>query len=135
MSVVEQQGDFQSRRDFFLLLSNGLSHRCDLGFFLVAPLRNWSHSRALRQEYLPILQNRRKWNSTQPEIQEGDLILLKDDQNPRNKWPMALVSKVFASADGRESKVQLKVSKSGSGKYVTYLRPITEVICLLSKDS
>lgn len=88
-----------------------------------------------RREYLPTLQNRRKWNSTQPDIQEGDLVLLKDNQSPRNKWPMALVSKVFPSADGRVRKVQLKVSKSGSGKDVTYLRPITEVILLLSKES
>ncbi len=47
MSVVEPQGDFQSHRDFFFFSSNSWSHRCDLRFFLVAPLRNWSHSRAL----------------------------------------------------------------------------------------
>ncbi|KAI7813336.1 hypothetical protein IRJ41_016654 [Triplophysa rosa] len=88
-----------------------------------------------RREYLPTLQSRRKWNSTHPNIQEGDLVLLKDNQSPRNNWPMALVSKVFPSTDGKVRKVELKVSKSGSGKDVKYLRPITAVILLLSKDN
>ncbi|XDV22790.1 hypothetical protein PO909_027607 [Leuciscus waleckii] len=88
-----------------------------------------------RREYLPTLQSRRKWNSTQPDIQEGDLVLLKDNQSPRNKWPMALVSQVFPSTDGRVRKVQLKVTKNGSGKEVKYLRPITEVVLLLPKEN
>ncbi len=107
--------------------SDNSGSRCRVLLTIFGTTRDW--------EYLPTLQNRRKWNSTQSDIQEGDLILLKDDQSPRNKWPMALVSKVFPSADGRVCKVQLKVSKSGSGKDVMYLRPITEVIILLSKDN
>lgn len=92
----------------------------------------WYH---WRREYLQTLQSRRKWNSTQRDIQEGDLVLLKDNQSPRNKWPMALVSKVFPSTVGRVRKVQLKVTKDGSGKEVKHLRPITEVVLLLSKEN
>ncbi len=50
MSVVEPQGDFQSRGDiyFFLIIIiiflNGWSHQCDLRIVLVAPLRNSSRA-------------------------------------------------------------------------------------------
>ena len=84
-----------------------------------------------RKEYLPTLQTRRKWKETQPDIQEGDLVLLRDTQAARNEWPMALVSSVFPSADGKIRKIQVKVSKEGTTKM--FLRPITEVVLLLPK--
>lgn len=84
-----------------------------------------------RSEYLPTLQTRRKWKTTQPDIQKGDLVLMRDTQAARNEWPMALVSDVFKSPDGKVRKVQIRVSKEGWSK--TYLRPITEVILLLSR--
>lgn len=84
-----------------------------------------------RREYLPTLQTRRKWKSTQPDIQKGDLVLMRDAQVARNEWPMALVSDVFKSPDEKVRKIQIKVSKEGSCK--TYLRPVTEVVLLLSR--
>ncbi len=48
MSVVEPQGDFQSRGDIYIFLIiiflNGWSHQCDLRIVLVAPLRNSSRA-------------------------------------------------------------------------------------------
>lgn len=84
-----------------------------------------------RREYLPTLQVRRKWKTAQPDIQKGDLVLMRDTQAARNEWPMALVSEVFKSSDGKVRKIQIRVSRDGSCK--TYLRPITEIILLLSK--
>lgn len=83
-----------------------------------------------RREYLASLQPRKKWQDSKPNIKEGDLVLLKDDQVKRNEWPMALVTKAIADSDGKVRKLELKVTKSGTAK--TFLRPITEVILLMS---
>ncbi len=84
-----------------------------------------------KQEYLQTLQVRRKWQEPQPNIQEGDIVLLKDKQVVRNEWPMALVTSVFPGQDGNVCKVELKVTKEGSSK--TFLRPVSEIILLLRK--
>lgn len=47
------------------------------------------------QEYLQTLQVCHKWQELYPNIQEGDIVLLKDNQVTRNEWPMALVTKCF----------------------------------------
>nr|XP_055053838.1 uncharacterized protein LOC129438965 [Misgurnus anguillicaudatus] len=83
-----------------------------------------------RREYLASLQPRKKWHVNKPNIKEGDLVLLKDNQVKRNEWPMALVTKAIVDSDGKVRKLELKVTKSGTAK--TFLRPITEVILLMS---
>jgi len=83
-----------------------------------------------RREYLPILQSRSKWLRSRPNIKEGDIVLLRDPQVERNQWPMALVTKTFPSSDGKVRKVELKVVRGETSK--TFLRPITEVVVLMS---
>lgn len=88
--------------------------------------------RRWRQEYLPSLQSRRKWRETQTDLKEGDVVLLKDDQAPRNRWSMARITAVFPGKDGRVRKVELKTSDQGSIKLS--LRPVSDVVLLLPKD-
>lgn len=83
-----------------------------------------------RQEYLATLQTRRKWKGERPNIQEGDVVLLKDSQVRRNEWPVGLIVKAIPSGDNKVRKVEVKITKQGTAK--TYLRPVTEVIVLLS---
>ncbi|XP_067375320.1 uncharacterized protein [Channa argus] len=83
-----------------------------------------------RREYLFTLQTRSKWQQNRPNIKEGDLVLLKDDQVQRNEWPMALISKAIPDSDGKVRKIELRTAKGGVAK--TFLRPITEVIFLMS---
>ncbi|XP_077369860.1 uncharacterized protein LOC144014155 [Festucalex cinctus] len=85
-----------------------------------------------RREYLPTLQSRGKWQDIHPNLNEGDLVLLKDSQVKRNEWPMALVIKTFPDRDGKIRKVELKVTRSGSAK--TFLRPVSETILLKSAE-
>lgn len=84
-----------------------------------------------RQEYLTILQTRRKWHLDRPNVKEGDVVLLKDNQVKRNEWLVGVVVKVFPSADTKVRKVAVKIVKQGSVK--TYMRPVTDVILLLSE--
>ncbi|XP_061908363.1 uncharacterized protein LOC133653277 isoform X1 [Entelurus aequoreus] len=85
-----------------------------------------------RREYLPTLQNRNKWQDVKPNLKEGDLVLLKDNQAKRNEWPLALVTKTFPDQDGKVRKIELKVTRSGSAK--TFLRPVSETVLLLAAN-
>ena len=41
------------------------------------------------REYFQILQLRQKWTHKRRNFKEGDVVLLKDNNSRRNKWPMA----------------------------------------------
>jgi len=42
-------------------------------------------------EYLPGLQERQIWMKPQRNLENGDLVLNKQDCVPRNQWPLGLV--------------------------------------------
>lgn len=85
-----------------------------------------------RREYLPTLQSRRKWVGERCNLQQGDVVLLKDSQAARNEWPLALVTATYPSQDGKVRKVEVKTATQGTPK--TFLRPVSAVILLLSKE-
>lgn len=87
--------------------------------------------RRCRQECLHTLQTRRKCTETKRNV-KGDIVLLRDCQNTRNKWPMAKITAVFPGMDGRVREVQLKTSEQGTLK--TFQRPISEIVLLLPVD-
>lgn len=84
----------------------------------------WKH------EYLKTLQLRHKWQGKRPNLQEGDVVLLKDNQAKRNQWPVGLITKTFPEEDGLVRKVQVEIVKDGARK--AFSRPVTEVVLLLS---
>ena len=45
-------------------------------------------------EYLLTLQSRRTWNVHQTNIEPGTIVLLKEDNLPRRKWPLAQINNV-----------------------------------------
>ncbi|KAI7802674.1 hypothetical protein IRJ41_016809, partial [Triplophysa rosa] len=81
-----------------------------------------------RQEYLTTLQQRRKWQIDKPNLQVGDVVLLKDALLKRNEWPTGVVVNTNPSQDLRVRKVEIKVIKQGTPK--VYLRPVSEVVLL-----
>ncbi|XP_054590105.1 uncharacterized protein [Nothobranchius furzeri] len=83
-----------------------------------------------RREYLSTLQSRHKWQSQKPNLKEGDVVLLKDDQTKRNPWPMGIVVKVVPSRDGLVRKVEIKVIRNQTAKI--FSRPVSQVILLFS---
>lgn len=74
-----------------------------------------------RKKFLPTLQPRRKWQSSQPNITPGSTVILKDSQIPRNEWPLGLITQVFPSKDGKVCTVEVKVAKSKGSK--VFIRP------------
>ncbi|KAM9463019.1 uncharacterized protein Hap1MRO34_016877 [Clarias gariepinus] len=85
-----------------------------------------------RNEYLNTLQSRRKWRGTCRNLQAGDIVLLKQNQAPRNEWTMAIITTTFPSSDGKVRKVEVRTSSQGVSK--TYLRPISDVVLLLESE-
>ena len=68
---------------------------------------------------------------TQRDSRVGDIVLLQDDDLPRNQWPLARMTKVFPSKDGRIRKVQLLLAREGR----LLERPIHKTILLLAQDA
>lgn len=85
-----------------------------------------------KREYISELQGRRKWKTERPNLQEGDVVLLRDVQAKRNDWPVALVTKTFPSHDDKVRKIEVKIVKNGEQRL--FLRPVSEVVLLVSRD-
>ena len=91
-----------------------------------------------RKEFLLSLQQRQKWLRPRRNLRTDDIVLVKDENLPRNLWQLARVSAVYPSADGQVSKVQVALADScldnkgkGTGP-VRYLeRPLVQKIVLL----
>ena len=64
-------------------------------------------------------------------MEVGDIVLLIEEDVPRNRWPMAKVVEVFPSSDGLLRKVSLKVS----GSNVPLKRPMVKLILLVKASS
>ena len=62
----------------------------------------------------------------------GDVVLLKDQDSPRNLWPIGLVERTFPSSEGKVRKVEVAVMRDG--KRTTYVRPLSEFVTLLEVD-
>jgi hypothetical protein len=101
---------------------------------------HWKHVQGLseqfwrrwRNEYLHELQTRRKWHSDRRNLTVGDVVLLKDQDSPRNLWPIGHVERTFLSSDGKVRKIEVAVMRDG--KRTTYVRPLSELVTLLEVD-
>lgn len=94
-----------------------------------------------RKEYLQNLQVRNKWNRPKRNLAVGDIVLLQDDDTPRNLWRLARVEQTYPSEDNlvRNVKIALgdrELDNNGKRKSkVTYLdRPVQKLVLLLEAD-
>lgn len=76
-------------------------------------------------EYLPTLMTRPKgWRSKTVNFQEGDLVLVHDDDSKRGRWPLARVMQV---APGKDGVVRVAEVKTKTGLYT---RPVAKLYML-----
>eukprot|EP00063_Salmo_salar_P064092 XP_014038927.1 PREDICTED: uncharacterized protein LOC106592141 [Salmo salar] len=75
------------------------------------------------REYLPLMQERNKWNKTKRNFSPGDLVVIVDDTAPRNSWLMGHVVEALPGA---------KVVLGQDGWTVTYTK---NSICVLKGSS
>ena len=76
------------------------------------------------REYLPTLQSRQKWRRPSRSLKEGDIVILVDDNSPRNTWQLGRVAETYSSDDGLVRTVKVVT------KTATLIRPIHK-LCLL----
>ena len=83
--------------------------------------------RRWRSDFLPSLQERKKWTTERDDVRTGDIVLIVDDDSPRCRWPLGRVVQTYPSDDGLVRKVTVR-TRDG-----TYDRPIHKLIRLLSE--
>ena len=82
-----------------------------------------------KKEYLPTLQERRKWTGPKDNLQAGDVVLLMDENIPRCQWSRGIVTYVFPSKDELTRKVTIKTMTS------IFDRPVHKLILLFRPES
>lgn len=102
----------------------------------ILPSQRWKYIQLLTQhfwdkwskDYLNQLQNRPKWQVKKPNIQPGELVLLKSEQMHPTCWPIGVIEKIFPGQDGLVRVVQLRT------KHGTFQRPVAK-LCRLPIDT
>jgi len=79
-------------------------------------------------EYLHSLQQRNKWNTRQPSITVGDIVIIKEDNLPPLEWRMGRVIEVFP---GRDEVVRVARVKTAQGELT---RPVIKLCPLPVND-
>ena len=51
------------------------------------------------KEYLLTLRQRTKWHEPRRNVQENDLVLVIDNQRPRNNWPVGRIMEMYKGTD------------------------------------
>ena len=62
--------------------------------------------------YLHTLQARQKWVSPSRKIREDDVVLVKDENLPRNQWQLARVVRTYPSDEGLVRRVKILLADS-----------------------
>ncbi|CAL1262171.1 unnamed protein product, partial [Larinioides sclopetarius] len=108
---------------------------CSSPFLLAATikyhLKRWSLVQDLKdkfwtrwsKEYLAQLQPRQKWRTPQPNLQEGQLVLLKDGNKPL-QWNLGRIERVIPGEDGLIRVADVKTAST------IYRRAINKIIPL-----
>ncbi|XP_076852605.1 uncharacterized protein LOC143506910 [Brachyhypopomus gauderio] len=78
------------------------------------------------QEYLPLLQERQKWNTRKRNLTPGDLVLIVDNSAPRNAWLTGRIRKTYPDSRGVVRRVQVQTKS-------TLLERPTNKLCLLQE--
>lgn len=78
------------------------------------------------KEYLATLQERQKWNKTQRNLMEGDIVLIADATAPRNSWMIGRIIKSFPDKSGIVRSVQIKTKTNVIERPVTKLGLLVE---------
>ena len=77
-------------------------------------------------EYLPLIQQRQKWVENIAPLSVGDVVIMADDLNHRNRWPLARVTALHPGRDGNVRSCTVK----HDGK--DFERPVTRLVLLES---
>ncbi len=75
-----------------------------------------------------MLQERQKWCKERRNLVVGDIVVVVDNNAPRNSWPMGRVTETIVDKKGLVRQVKLKIG----GNILT--RPVDKLCTLLESD-
>ena len=81
------------------------------------------------KEYIPMLQRRSKWLVRMRPLSVGDVVLMVDEIQPREKWNLAVVVDFDRSEDGETRRYKLRTSNGQ-----TFERDIRKLVVLERGD-
>ncbi|XP_055850516.1 uncharacterized protein LOC129915080 [Episyrphus balteatus] len=102
---------------FLLGSSNGSKPPCDPS--VIASRQNWKLSQIIANQfwekwikaYLPDLNKRGKWFDRVKPIERGDLVIIVDEQLPRNCWPKGIVIETVVAKDNQVRRATVQTSR------------------------
>ncbi len=91
-----------------------------------------------RKEYLANITLRQRWHTPRRNVQIGDIVIVKEEEVPRNEWKLAKVLEVYKDDDGlvRKTTIQIGERRLGKGgerlsKPSIVQRPIQKLVVLV----
>ena len=81
------------------------------------------------REYVPMLQRRSKWLTKMRPLSIGDVVLMVDEIQPRERWSLAVVVDFDRSEDGETRRYKLRTSNGQ-----TFDRDIRKLVVLERGD-
>ena len=86
-----------------------------------------------KREYMMNLTLRQKWHTAQRNIRQGDIVLVKDEDLSRNKWPLAKVVEANPDTDGLVRRVRVMIGNKLSGKPSVLERSVHKLVLLVEQ--
>lgn len=111
--------------------------------------KRWRHVQYLaeqfwnrwRKEYLANIAIRQRWHIPKRNLQVGDIVVMKEDDLPRNEWRLGRILEVIVDSDGLVRRVKLclgdhKLGKNGQSvsKHSVMERPVQKLVLLLESE-
>jgi len=94
-----------------------------------------------RKEYLTSLSLRQQWHAPRRNVSVGDVVMIKEDNIPRNEWKLAKVVVANEDDDGLVRKVRIQMGQRDLGKkgerlkQVSFLeRPVQKLVVLVRHE-
>ena len=94
-----------------------------------------------RKEFLQTLQVRSKWLFPQRNLCVGDIVLISDENQPRNDWRLGRVAESYTGEDGRVRSVKVFVGSrtlddkgKRDGHLSTLERPVHKLVMLVEQS-
>lgn len=84
--------------------------------------------RRWQDEYLHSLQIRKRWNTSKPVANINDLVLIKDENLPSTKWPLARIVAKHPGSDGKTRVVTVKTANSTLKRAITKIAPLPDQV-------
>ena len=86
------------------------------------------------REYLPTIQLRQKWLNSERNVELGDIVILMNDKQPRNSWPLGRVVETYPGPDGLVRTVKVITKSAADTDMTELIRPVHKLCLLESVD-